>query len=130
MQQVHLVLLIIISPHSKSLLPETESCFPNQDMMSTHCFQPLFIHSFVLLLGLPHGIWSSQVRDQIQVTIATYAAAAATHCAGLGIEPGSWRCRDTTDPIGPQWELLQPSFISEQLLLKKVIAAVGNTGAV
>ena len=23
-----------------------------------------------------------------------------THCAGLGMEPASWCCRDTADPIG------------------------------
>ena len=28
-----------------------------------------------------------------------------THSAGPGIEPVSWRCRDATDPIAPQWEL-------------------------
>ena len=40
-------------------------------------------------------LWSSQARTQIQ----TYTAAAATpnpltHCAGPGIEPVSWLCRD------------------------------------
>ena len=47
-----------------------------------------------------------------------YAAAVVTphplaHCAGLGIEPVSWHCRDATDPVMPQWEI-QPfsSYIS------------------
>lgn len=45
-------------------------------------------------------------RDQIQATFSTYAIAVATvdpldHCAGLGIEPGSWLCRDAADPIAP-----------------------------
>ena len=43
----------------------------------------------------------------------TYATAAATwdpliHCAGPGMEPASLCCRDTTDPVAPQWEL--PNF--------------------
>ena len=47
--------------------------------------------------------------NQIPATTATYAKAAAmpdplTHCAGLGIEPSSCRCRDATDPA-PQWGL-------------------------
>ena len=25
-----------------------------------------------------------------------------THCAGLGIEPVSWQCRDTADPVALQ----------------------------
>ena len=29
-----------------------------------------------------------------------------THCAGLGIEPASWCCRDATNPGAPQQELL------------------------
>ena len=49
-------------------------------------------------------------RDQIRVAVVTYAKAVATldpltHCAGPGIEPVSWHCKDTTDPIVPQWEL-------------------------
>ena len=55
-------------------------------------------------------MWSSQARDQIQAAVVTYAAALATldpltHCAGLGIEPVSWRYRDATDPIAPHREL-------------------------
>ena len=43
------------------------------------------------LLGvLPHSVWSSWARDQIQTTVVTYTTATAmtdplTHCAGLGI---------------------------------------------
>ena len=49
----------------------------------------------------PHGIWSSQARDQIQATVLTYITAAAaldpfTYCARPGIEPLSRCCRDTT----------------------------------
>ena len=29
-----------------------------------------------------------------------------THCARPGIEPATWCCRDTADPIVPQWPLL------------------------
>ena len=50
------------------------------------------------------------VRHQIQATAAIYAAAAATldplnRCAGLGIEPAAWCCRDVADPAAPQQEL-------------------------
>ena len=31
------------------------------------------------------------------------------HCAGLGIKPISWHCRDATDPVAPQRELLEPN---------------------
>ena len=62
-----------------------------------------------------HG--SSQARGEIQAAVATYTAAAATpdpltRCAGLGIEPGPWRCRDSSDPIAPQWELLSEIIYS------------------
>lgn len=45
--------------------------------------------------------------DQIQAAVATYTAAMATpnpvtHCAGLGIEPAPWCCRDAANPIAPQ----------------------------
>ena len=53
-------------------------------------------------------------RDQIQATVATYDATVATeipltHCAGPGTEPASRRCRDTTNPVAPQWELQKAS---------------------
>ena len=32
------------------------------------------------------------------------------HCAKLGIEPASWRCRDATNPVVSQWEFLFPFF--------------------
>ena len=65
---------------------------------------------FLFLFGHTHGIWSSQARDQILVAVATHATAAAildplTHCAGPGLGPESWRCRDATDPIGLHREL-------------------------
>ena len=69
-------------------------------------------------------MWNSQARDQIQATVATYVAAAATpdlltHCAGPGIKPASWHCRDAANPIVPQWELLFIYFfkVSFELVL-------------
>ena len=64
----------------------------------------------VFLSWPPCGVWGSWARDQIQAAGATYAAAAAapdplSHCAGLGIDPSSWHCRDAADPIELQWEL-------------------------
>ena len=58
----------------------------------------------------PHGIWISQAQDQIQGTITTEAAAAATldpltHCARLGIKPMSQCFQEAADPLTPQREL-------------------------
>ena len=44
--------------------------------------------------------------DQIQAGVVIYTEAVAMpepliHCARLGIELASWRCRDTTDPVVP-----------------------------
>ena len=60
----------------------------------------------------PQTYGSSWVRDQIRATVATYIAAATTQdplteCARPGLEPVSWCCKDATDPIAPQWELLR-----------------------
>lgn len=60
---------------------------------------------FLFLFWLPRNIRSSQAKDQIRAAVATYTAAAATHCAGLGMEPTSWRWRDAADPIASQQEL-------------------------
>ena len=35
-----------------------------------------------------------------------------TYCAGPGMEPASWHCRDTTDPVVPQQELRETTFLS------------------
>ena len=45
----------------------------------------------------------------------TYLAAAAvldplTHCAGPGIKPASWSCRDAIDPVAPQEKLHFPAL--------------------
>ena len=54
----------------------------------------LFYHSVVgIFLWLPHSIWNSQARDQIQVMTYTTAVATAgslIHCAKPGIEPASF----------------------------------------
>ena len=34
-----------------------------------------------------------------------------TRCASLGIKSVSWCCRDTTEPIAPQWELRSILYI-------------------
>ena len=64
---------------------------------------------------IPHSIWSSWARDQIWGTVVTYLAAAAvldplTHCAGPGIKPASWSCRDAIDPVAPQEKLHFPAL--------------------
>ena len=54
--------------------------------------------------------WLPVARGQILATVATYAAAVATldpstRCAGPGMEPASWHCRDTADPVASQQKL-------------------------
>lgn len=34
-----------------------------------------------------------------------------THCAGRGIKPASWHCKDTNDPGAPQWEYPVTMFL-------------------
>ena len=73
-------------------------------------FVCLFIWFCLGFFQPPWGIWSSLARDQIQAAVANYAAPAArpeslTHCAGPGIKPASWRCRDATNLTVPQWDL-------------------------
>ena len=74
--------------------------------------EKLFISCrFCKKFWLPHGIWHSLARDQVQATVATCITAMTvldplTHCAGPGIKPVSWCCRDVADPVAPQWELL------------------------
>ena len=65
---------------------------------------------FSFLFWLPHGIWSSQDRDQIRASVATYATAAATRgpltpLCWPRIKPASWCCGDAADPVVPQREL-------------------------
>ena len=65
---------------------------------------------YIFFFLATQGIESSQARDQIQATVATYPEDAATpellpHCTQLGIESVSWHCRDTTNPVVPQQEL-------------------------
>ena len=60
--------------------------------------------SWFCFCWLPQSIRTSQARDQIQAEVAACTAAVATpdlliHCA-------SWCCRNTTDPVVSQWELL------------------------
>ena len=80
-----------------------------ETVSSTEIYPQIFFFSF--LFWLPCGIWRSQARGQIRVAVVTSAIAGATpdslaHCAGPGIEPASWGCRDAVDPVAPQWELL------------------------
>lgn len=73
------------------------------------CLYKLFV-LFFFLFWLPQGTGCcSQGRDQIWTTTATYTS--LTHCAGPGIEPGSWHCKEASDSTAPQWELqLCPCF--------------------
>ena len=62
------------------------------------------------------SIWSSRARDQLQAAVLNFEAAGETpdpliHCARPGIKPVSWHCRDATDPIVPQQELLKSTSL-------------------
>ena len=75
----------------------------------------LLFFFFFSFLAAPQHTESSPARDQIQAVVAIYVAAVAMldpliRCAWLGIEPASWCCRDTADPVAPQWELLYCLF--------------------
>lgn len=68
-----------------------------------------FCCCFLFFFGPLCGIWSSQAKDHIQVTVATYATTSAmltllTHCARPGNKPAS-SCTDATHPVVPQREL-------------------------
>ena len=74
----------------------------------------LFVFFFSFFSFVFGHLWrhmSSQARGQIWIIFVTYATAMAkpdplTHCAGLGIEPASWCCRDATDPVTALGEFL------------------------
>ena len=55
-----------------SIQLEFPDALEQEENISAHCF---FFSSF-FLSWLPHSIWSSLVRDLIQATSVTYAAAA------------------------------------------------------
>ena len=71
----------------------------------------LFVFSF--LTPPRHMEFPSQGSDlshSFDLCCSCGNARSSTHCAGLGIEPVSWCCRDAFDPIAPQWELLSSWF--------------------
>ena len=80
---------------------------------------------FFFLFWPPHDTWSSWAGDQIQAIVVTYTSPLA-HRAKLGIKLASWHgsdttwhSSDTTDPVVPQWELLNKNVYNpEQNLLK------------
>ena len=73
----------------------------------------------------PYDIWSSRAGDQIQATFVTCIAAGLTsdlliHCAGPGIKPASWCCRDASDPIMPEQVFKLPK-ITTGVVLERVL---------
>ena len=73
--------------------------------------------------------FTGQGSDRIQATAVTYASAAATldpltHCAGSGMAPVSWCCRDAAHPIVPQQEL------QYMLVLVAVISLTASQGMI
>ena len=68
-----------------------------------------FFFFFSFLAALWHMKVSGQGSDpshNCNLCHSCNSTESLTHCAGAGIEPAFWCCRDTTDPIVPQWELL------------------------
>ena len=59
-------------------------------------------------------MWTSQARDQIRAA-AVAMPDVLNNCAGPGMEPASWHCRDTTNCIVPQQELLNFLLIMSTL---------------
>ena len=63
-------------------------------------------------------MWNSLARDQIQAAVATCAIAAAmldpNPLCLTGDQTPSQGCRDITDPIKPQRELLDAHFTDEK----------------
>ena len=61
------------------------------------------IRNFFFLFGRPvaYGVPRSGIRSKLQLQPCSNA----THCAGPGIEPASWCCRDATNPMVSQGEL-------------------------
>lgn len=64
------------------------------------------------LFGLPHTIWSSWARNQIRAIAASSNSRSLTHCILPGIEPASWCCSNSANPLAPQWELLEIEFLN------------------
>ena len=62
-------------------------------------------------------------EPQLRHTVATPDP--LTHCAGSGIEPASWCCGDTADPMVPQQEYLnfylkKTKIKNKYIVLKRV----------
>lgn len=103
-----------ISTHTSSILKLFQQFLLNSNVIDSFPYKgPTFL-SFLppsLFLFLPpHSICSSQMRDQIQATVATCThicgnPPSLTYCVGTGIEPVSQWSRDTTNPTAPQQEL-------------------------
>ena len=73
----------------------------------------LFFCLFVCLAALWHMEFPGQGSDlsrSFNVCCSYGNARALIHCAGHGIEPASWCCRDAADPIAPWQELLKVAF--------------------
>ena len=70
--------------------------------------------NFFFLFWTPNGIMefpgqgSGPSRSCTRLNVPTMDHLA--HHGGSGIKPASWHCRDTTDYIAPQWELLRLIF--------------------
>ena len=79
----------------------------NRSLLANHStyFSVQYFHFFghPLADGVPRpGIRSESQFRPMQDSL--------NHCAKLGIEPASWRCRDATNPVVSQWEFLFPLF--------------------
>ena len=82
------------------------------DMIPTPTDISMLFH--FILFWPPLSIWSSWARDQIWAKLwpsCSYGDARSFNpLCPPGIEPVSWRCRDTADSVVAQQELLSPLF--------------------
>ena len=95
-------------------------CCPVMCCLSSRAFFFFFLFSlFDFVFSFLADLWHRKSPGQGSEPNLTFHlrrscsnAGSLTHCAGLGIKPASWHCRDTSNPITPQRELLGGQFKS------------------
>lgn len=88
---------------------------PLQGVENVRFFPRVSLSLSLPLSRLPHCMWKfpgqgSDLSLSFNLCYSCSKASSLTHCAGLGLKPTFWHCRDTADPAEPQQELL-PEFI-------------------
>lgn len=65
----------------------------------------LFFFFFFFGHSAAFGVPGPGIRDLSCSCDLRHSQIPWSHCAGLGIDPVSWHCRDSADPVAPQREL-------------------------